>query len=187
MSDKPAESLSVLEQSEARARAIADKLFADFELTERAEFRGQFELTVPLARLLSVASKLKEDADLKFVQLTDVTAVDYLKLDGNWPERFAILYTLFSFENNCLLRLRVWVSEEDPLVPTLSELYPAADWGEREVYDMFGIEFGGHPNLQRILMPLDFGSYPLRKDYPLRGRGERDDFPRLRRGGKDDL
>ena len=80
------------------------------------------------------------------------------------------------------MSVKTWVDEEQPVVPTCSDLWPAAGWAEREVYDMFGIEFEGHPNLIRLLMPFDYSGHPLRKDYPLRGRGERDNFPVIRRG-----
>jgi NADH-quinone oxidoreductase subunit C len=169
-----------------RDRAMADKVADRFEFETRKEFRGQHEFTVESSRIVQVLRELKEDDEFLFTKLTDVTAVDYLKLEG-YDERFAVLYELFSYQYKTRLRLRVWVDEDKPKTPSASSVFGCADWGEREVYDMFGIEFTGHPNLQRILLPVDFGSYPLRKDYPLRGRGERDDFPRLRRGAKEDL
>jgi NADH-quinone oxidoreductase subunit C len=169
-----------------RDSAMADKVAERFEFEIRGEFRGQHEFTVEASRIVQVLRELKENDEFLFVKLTDITAVDYLKLDA-YEERFAVLYELFSYEYKTRLRLRVWVEEEHPQVPTASAIFAAANWGEREVFDMFGIEFTGHPNLKRILMPEDFGSYPLRKDYPLRGRGEREDFPRIRRGAMEDI
>jgi len=78
--------------------------------------------------------------------------------------------------------VKVGADDPDPLLPSAVPLWPGADWMEREVFDMFGIRFHGHPDLRRILMPDEFTAYPLRKDYPLRGRGERHNFPRLTRG-----
>jgi NADH-quinone oxidoreductase subunit C len=80
------------------------------------------------------------------------------------------------------LVVKAGVDEPDPTLPTVVHLWPGANWMEREVYDMFGITFSGHPDLRRILMPEEFTAFPLRKDYPLRGRGERHNFPRLSRG-----
>jgi NADH-quinone oxidoreductase subunit C len=79
------------------------------------------------------------------------------------------------------LVIKVGVNDPDPVLPSVFALWPGADWMEREVYDMFGIRFRSHPDLRRILMPDEFAAYPLRKDYPLRGRGERHNFPRLSR------
>lgn len=179
--------LSVAEERGAREKAVAEELAKAFELKEFLWFRNQAEFTVEASRLVALATDLKTDERFQFIQLTDVSAVDYLKLEGDYPERFALIYGLFSFFLKTRIRLKVWIDEDSPSAPTLCGVYGSANWGEREVFDMFGIEFDGHPNLSRILMPTDFGSHPLRKDYPLRGRGERDDFPRMRRGGKHDL
>jgi NADH-quinone oxidoreductase subunit C len=134
---------------------------------------------VELAKAKETLRSLRDEQG--FDMLTDVTAVDYLKLDGH-PERFAVVWNLLSTKANKRQLVKAYLDEEDPRAPTVSDLWPAADWGEREVFDMFGIRFDGHPGLRRILMPEDFASYPLLKDYPLRGRGERDNFPVLRRG-----
>lgn len=171
---------------QTREKVMAEKVGERFELDAPAVFRGQYEFTVEASRIVQILRELKDDEEFAFNRLTDLTAVDYLKLEG-YEERFAVLYLIYSYENKTHLRLRVWVDEDDPKIPTVSGVFGAANWGEREVYDMFGLEFIGHPNLERILLPANFGSFPLRKDYPLRGRGERDDFPRLRRGEKEDL
>ena len=86
-----------------------------------------------------------------------------------------------SRRSECLI-VKAGVDDPDPALPSAVPLWPGADWMEREVFDMFGIRFIGHPDLRRILMPEEFTAYPLRKDYPLRGRGERHNFPRLSRG-----
>lgn len=172
-----------LQEIYAQEKQLAEQVAEHFGLETR-EFRQQYELVVKKAFIIDVLRQLKTDERWQLNRLMDITAVDHLKLDGA-PERFAVIYCLYSTTRNARLRLRVWVDEEDPTMPTASRVHAAANWGERECYDMFGIEFIGHPNLERILMPLDFGSFPLRKDYPLRGRGERDDFPRLRRDSKD--
>ncbi len=96
-------------------------------------------------------------------------------------DRFGLVYLLANTETNEQLTLRTFVNEPEPSVPSAVPLWPGANWMEREVYDMFGIRFAGHPDLRRILMPEEFTAFPLRKDYPLQGRGERHNFPVLYR------
>lgn len=115
---------------------------------------------------------LKNDPELSFDYLTDVTGVDYLKQERD--PRFDLVYHLYSFKNNQRLRVKLGVPDEDLDVPTMSELWKAALWLEREAFEMFGFNFVGHPDLRRLLLPDVFDGFPLRKDYPLRGRGERD-------------
>jgi NADH-quinone oxidoreductase subunit C len=115
---------------------------------------------------------LKDDPELSFDYLTDVTGVDFLKQERD--PRFDLVYHLYSFKNNQRLRVKLGVQEEDLDVPTMSELWKAALWLEREAFEMFGFNFVGHPDLRRLLLPDVFDGFPLRKDYPLRGRGERD-------------
>jgi NADH-quinone oxidoreductase subunit C len=115
-----------------------------------------------------------------FDQLGDVTAVDYL----NYPDatdRYAVVYVLTNTTTGDRLIAKVLVNDPDPTVKSVYPLWKGADWLEREVYDMFGIHFAGHPDLRRILLPDEFTSYPLRKDYPLRGHGERHNFPTITR------
>ncbi len=118
--------------------------------------------------LVEVATHLRDHADSRFALLTDLTAAHYPEAEAP----FEVLYHLYSFEHNRRLRLKVRLGEGEP-VPTVSRVWSSADWMEREVYDLFGIEFDDHPDLRRILLPDDWGSYPMRKDYPLEGRGER--------------
>lgn len=124
--------------------------------------------------LLPFMTFLRDDPELSFDYLVDVTAVDRLKLDE--AIRFAVVYQLYSYRHNRRFSVSVPVPEADPRIASVVSVWPGANWLEREVYDMYGIEFEGHPDLRRILMPDDFGSFPLRKDYPLHGKGERDNF-----------
>ena len=94
-------------------------------------------------------------------------------------DRFGLVYLLAATETNERITLRATVNEPDPSVPSAVPLWEGANWMEREVWDMFGIRFEGHPDLRRILMPEEFTAFPLRKDYPLQGRGERHNFPVL--------
>ena len=136
--------------------------------------RGQLVLRVGRERLVEVCTLLRDDPQLRFEHLADVTAVDYLLYDpdggppgeGRTP-RFDVVYHLYSIGRGHRLRLKVAVDEADPVVPSLVGVWPAANWGERETYDMYGLQFSGHPNLTRILMPEEWQGHPLRKDYPL--------------------
>lgn len=120
-------------------------------------------------------------ADLSYSMLVDITAVDNSNLEEELMKydyaRFMVVYHLYTFEGETpRIRVKVPVNDQDSKVPTVINLWKGANWLERETYDMFGIEFEGHPNLIRILMPNEFEGHPLRKDYPLRGRGERERF-----------
>ncbi len=126
-------------------------------------------------KLLAVAKFLRDDLRTRFEQLCDVTCVDYLNYPGA-DDRFGVTYALLSLTHNHRLWLKVFVNDPDPQVPSVTSLWQGAEWPEREVYDMFGIRFSGHPDLRRILMPQNFQDFPLRKDYPLTGKGEREDF-----------
>ncbi len=136
---------------------------------------GQLWVRVPAARLLDVMRFLRADERCLFEQLSDVTCVDYL----NYPDaedRFGVIYSLLSLTLNHRLWVKVFVNDPKPTVPSVTGIWQGAEWTEREVFDMFGVTFSGHPDLRRILMPSNFRDYPLRKDYPLRGRGEREQF-----------
>jgi NADH-quinone oxidoreductase subunit C len=130
---------------------------------------------VPAADLAEVCRLLHDRPELGFAFLADITAVDW------WPRepRYDVVYHLSSMTQR--LRLKVALEGTSATLPTLQSVWPAAAWLEREVWDMFGIRFEGHPDLRRILMPEEFAAHPLRKDYPLQGRGERHNFPVLRR------
>lgn len=145
---------------------------------EFSRFRDNVRTTVASASLLEVMQFLKEV--LGFDTLIDVTAVDYLNFEGA-KDRFGVVYVVLNTTTGERLILKTFVNDPDPELPTLVPLWGAANWLEREVYDMFGIRFAGHPDLRRILMPDEFTSFPLRKDYPLKGRGERHNFPVITR------
>ncbi len=120
---------------------------------------------------------LRDDPGLGFAMFIDLTAVDYLKYPIAQPERFAVITTLLSPKLGIRVQVKAFVADSDPRLPSIADLYDGANWTEREVWDLYGIEFLGHPDLKRILMPDDYEGHPLRKDYPLKGRGERGNFP----------
>jgi NADH-quinone oxidoreductase subunit C len=127
--------------------------------------RGVFWINIPKEALLSVVTLLRDDPQLDYKMLSDLFGVDY----PDREKRFDILYNLYSLSRNRRVFLRVRVGENEP-VPTVSGIFPNANWAEREVYDLFGVPFEGHPDLRRILMPDDWDGHPLRKDYPLIGK-----------------
>jgi NADH-quinone oxidoreductase subunit C len=128
---------------------------------------GELTLTATLANLLSLVEFLRDDASCRFSTMVDITAIDHPER----PQRFDVVYHFLSMYRNHRIRVKVPVREED-MVPSLVELYPAANWFEREVFDMFGILFSGHPDLRRILTDYGFRGYPLRKDFPTTGYTE---------------
>jgi NADH-quinone oxidoreductase subunit C len=126
-----------------------------------SEYRGDVSLVIPGEKIVEACQKARS---LGFELLSALTAVDY------WPQetpRFHVIYQFTSVSANLVLRLRVPVPGINPSLPTVSHLYRGANWRERELWDMFGIKFTGHPDLRRILMPADWEGHPLRKDYPL--------------------
>src|SRR6516165_9770650 len=147
---------------------------------DTARFRDNLRIFVPRERLLEVLGVLKEQCG--FALLAELGGADYLGYPGATRARFEVHYVLVNLDTVERLVVKAGVDEPDPTLPTVVHLWPGANWMEREVYDMFGIIFTGHPDLRRILMPEEFTAFPLRKDYPLRGRGERHNFPHLSRG-----
>ena len=134
-------------------------------IAEAAEFRGELTLVAPLEHLRRTADFLRSDAEMQFVLLCDVTGVDHYPVEP----RFALSYHLVSLHRRERLRLKVRVSSADPVVESVSAVWPTANWHEREIFDLFGVRFEGHPDLRRILMPEDWEGHPLRKDYPTEG------------------
>jgi len=140
----------------------------------------QLWVRVPPERLIEVMTFLRDDSRTKFEQLCDLAGVDYLNYPGA-EDRFAVTYALLSLTHNHRLWVKVFVNDPDPEVPSVFDIWNGANWPEREAFDLFGIRFTGHPDLRRILLPEDFVDHPLRKDYPLRGKGEREAFDVVRR------
>ena len=128
------------------------------------EFRGEVTVTVAKDAIIDVLSFLK--LSLQYNLLTDLPAVDYL---GKKEERFMMVYLLYSIPNKDRLRIKTAVTESECKIPTATTIWKTANWLEREVFDLFGITFEGHPDLRRILMTDDWVGHPLRKDYPLQG------------------
>ena len=121
--------------------------------------------------LHNVVQFLKEEAGIKFDMLVDIAGIDYLTYPNHEGPRFAVSYAFKSMKNpGARIRLKVLVSEENLKVPTISDLYANANWYEREVYDLFGVIFEGHPDLRRLLNHVEFVGHPLRKDYPAQKR-----------------
>ena len=128
---------------------------------------GELNIDVTLSNIVAFVEFLKTDPNCRFSSLVDITAVDY----PGRQRRFDVVYHLLSMYQNHRVRLRVAVREED-MVPSITRVHPSANWFEREVFDMFGILFSGHPDLRRILTDYGFRGYPLRKDFPTTGYTE---------------
>ncbi len=129
------------------------------------EFRGELTVLVPREHLRPLAEFLAGDKDLAFTYLSDVTGVDRFPIEP----RFELNYHLLSISRRDILRLRVSLPGDAPTIPSVVPVWPTANWHEREIFDLFGIRFEGHPNLRRMLLPDDWEGYPLRKDYPTEG------------------
>ena len=144
------------------------------------EAKGELTLVIRKDVAYELLEYLKSDSDVSYDALIDVTAVDYSLMEDVLEKydysRFMVVYHLYSYKSHERLRVKAPVHERDATIQSIAPLWKAANWLEREAYDMFGITFEGHPDLRRILMPDDFEAHPLRKDYPLRGRGERETF-----------
>ncbi len=155
--------------------------FAPAPLMKRENEKDlQMCIRVPADQLLQVMRFLYEDERCLFEQLADLTCIDYL----NFPkarDRFAVTYTLLSITHGHRFWVKCYVNDPSPTVPSVTGTWQAANWLEREVWDMFGVSFSDHPDLRRILTWEGFEAHPLRKDYPLQGRGERENFKKITR------
>jgi NADH-quinone oxidoreductase subunit C len=167
-----------------------------------AEFRDMVTVVVPREAIVPVCTYLRDDHSQRYELLSEVNGVDYLNYPGA-AHRFGVNYGIVSIEHGVRLWLKVFldptldtapgtalrdeeiIEKGDPglKVPSVTGVWPGAEWMEREVYDMFGVIFTGHPDLRRILTWNGFGSHPLRKDYPMRGIGERENYKIVARDG----
>jgi NADH-quinone oxidoreductase subunit C len=134
-------------------------------IEEVIEYRGDTTIVVPRKVLRSIAEQCRDIEELKFNLLTDATCLDRYPLEP----RFELNYQLVSIPFKKKLTIRVKLSGSDPVVDSLFPVWKGANWLEREIFDMFGIQFTGHPDLRRILLPDDWEGHPLRKDYPVEG------------------
>jgi NADH-quinone oxidoreductase subunit C len=155
-----------------------DALKAAIKDLTASQFRDQTRIVVPPRSIHDVMRQLKEQ--FGFDLLVDVTCVDYMNYRGA-KDRFGMVYQLANTQTNERIIVRTYLSDPQPTVPSMVDLWEGANWLEREVWDLFGIRFSGHPDLRRIVLPEAFESHPLRKDYPLQGLGERHNLPVLRR------
>jgi NADH-quinone oxidoreductase subunit C len=165
--------------------ALVKARFPDKRL-RAAEYNGQTSLILEPQDLHEVLLFLRDDQDCCFDFLSDVCGLDYKDYPAKTPGRFAVVYNLCSYPRTDRLFVKVFLDpsiptegiDEDPAlyVDSVCDIWAGAEWPEREVFDMFGIRFRNHPDLRRILTWKDFPAHPLRKDYPLRGLGERENF-----------
>ena len=140
-------------------------------IVETHDYRGDRTVVVDRASITDVLRYCRDEPALGFDMLSDLTAVDYSKFPGREDgPRFEVVYHLYATAHNHRLRLKVRVDEDDAVVPTAVALWPIANWFEREVWDMFGVRFAGHPDPRRLLLYEEFVGHPLRKDYPINRR-----------------
>jgi NADH-quinone oxidoreductase subunit C len=195
----------ILECRNVTVAQTIERMKAAFPGLDTSEFRGQTRVVVPVESLYEVLRTLKEECG--FDLLADITCVDYLHY-RDAKDRFGLVYVLSNTKTDGRIVVRTYVNDPtpeevpgtvcrdgpegashkrclapfpEPCVPSTVGLWRAADWLEREVWDMFGIRFAGHTDLRRVLLPEEFAAHPLRKDYPLQGRGERHNFPVITR------
>lgn len=129
-------------------------------------FRDETTVVVETTSVPDVLRYLRDTPGLIYNFLSDISPIDYYP-DSNRPARFGVSYHIYSMLYNRRLRIKTYVEEDEPVVPTITAIWPAANWLEREAFDMMGIVFEGHPHLKRLLMPADWDGYPHRRDYPL--------------------
>ena len=146
-----------------------------------SEFRGNTRLSIPASHsksLVRILETLKNSYG--FDMLFELGGIDYLHYP-NASDRYAVVYGVLNTQSGQRLFIKAHANDPEPELPSVVHLWEGANWPEREVFDMYGVNFIGHPDLRRILMPTEFTSHPLRKDYPLRGYGERHNFDYLTR------
>jgi len=159
-----------IEQTQTQSSRYADASlvrtkFAD-TIEEIIEAIGEVTLIAKREGLIELMTFLRDEPSFKFNYLSDIGGVD---LGEFASPRFAVAYQLYSLVHNHRLRVKVFLEEDDANLPTLWNIWKASNWLEREIYDMFGVNFEGHPDQRRILMPADYEGHPLRKDFPMKG------------------
>jgi len=157
------------EKLELLSKALAEK-FGE-KIVKATLSRGELTVEVSATDYLPIAYALRDEPALRFEQLVDLTGLDYSTFSGqDYPSRFAVAVHLLSVSNNQRLRLRVHADDDSfPMLDSVCQVWPSANWFEREAFDLFGIVFGGHPDLRRILTDYGFVGYPFRKDFPVTG------------------
>jgi len=146
---------------------IPQKLKANFPSVdfEVSDYREELTIKFDKKNIVEVCRFLKQDTDFQFLMSTDITAIDW----ASRKNRFTVVYNIFSMKYNFRLRLKADVDESDSSIDSVSSVWRAANWQERETYDMYGIKFNNHPDLRRMYMPEEFDYHPLRKEFPLMG------------------
>jgi len=152
-----------MEKKELVIQKLKEK-FPDI-IFEISEYRDELTVKFPKQYVVPVCEYLKHQPELQFLMCEDITAVDWAKR----KDRFTVVYQIYSFKNNFRLRLKAEVDESECNIDSVSSVWRAANWQERETYDMYGISFNNHPDLRRMYMNEDFEYHPLRKDFPLMG------------------
>ena len=161
----PAAAITDLEHLQDRPE-VACLLGWRADAVQGAKFdRNELTIWVDRGALTEACALLRDDPALRYAFLSDITCVDWVPAEP----RFEIVYQLLSMSRKRYLRLKVRLSGDDPVVPSLISVWPACNYFEREIFDLFGIRFDGHPYLRRIMMPEDWKGHPLRKDYPVEG------------------
>jgi NADH-quinone oxidoreductase subunit C len=147
-------------------KALVDAGLGD-EIIASKRFRGQDFITVRKNRIVEILTVMRDHPDCRYDWVSDILGVDLLGFDRE--PRFEIVYSLYSLATYRRIVIKAQVDEDEPEIDSAHEVWPAAPWPEREIFDLFGIHFTGHPDLRRIMMPDDWVGHPLRKDYPLGG------------------
>ncbi len=150
------------------ANRIRDKF--PLEVADIKTFRDQVFVSVKSGKIIDICRYLYEDPDIFMNFLSDLCGVDY----PGRTHRFEVVYSLYSIKHNHRIILKALILEDNPAIDSVVQIWSGANWHEREACDMYGIVFNGHPDLRRILMPDDWEGFPLRKDYPLKGREDRE-------------
>ena len=147
-------------------KVLVDNGFAD-EIVSTKRFRDQDFITVRKNRIVDICTLLRDEPDCDYRLVSDILGVDLL--DFEREPRFEVIYSLYSLSSHRRIVVKAQVDEDEPEIDSVSDVWLAAEWAEREIYDMFGISFNNHPDMRRILMPDDWIGHPLRKDFPLGG------------------